>query len=251
VCQRRDYRVCGGHLRVSSFAECNGRLYAAIGQQIYERIDGAQPHWRLVYTNRYPGHSETGLRGLTAIARPTGHDEVLLATVEGNAARLVRVDPRDGSEATEFDLANLLGAASGMQASYVIAAYNNMTKTRDPGGGEALLIGLEAFVPANEPIAAGHNVVNVGYGRLEILGAACSRTLRPPSDRRTVRAAAGGDAVDPGFTVSSRKGRTVFFRLRCKQGAGSQHRLDLPVDDRRSDRCCAVVIGPSLGAHRE
>jgi len=34
-----------GHLRVSSFAECNGRLYAAVGQQIYERIDGAEPHW--------------------------------------------------------------------------------------------------------------------------------------------------------------------------------------------------------------
>jgi hypothetical protein len=44
-----------GHLRVSSFAECNGRLYAAVGQQIYERIDGAEPHWRLLYTNRYPG----------------------------------------------------------------------------------------------------------------------------------------------------------------------------------------------------
>ena len=68
-----------GHLRVSSFAECNGRLYAAIGQQIYERIDGAEPHWRLVYANRYPGRSETGLRGLTAIASPSGQGQVLLA----------------------------------------------------------------------------------------------------------------------------------------------------------------------------
>ena len=45
-----------GYLRVSSFAECNGQLYTAIGQHIYERIDGAEPHWRLVYTNAYPGH---------------------------------------------------------------------------------------------------------------------------------------------------------------------------------------------------
>jgi hypothetical protein len=32
-----------GRLRVSSFAECNGRLYAAIGQQIYERKDVSGP----------------------------------------------------------------------------------------------------------------------------------------------------------------------------------------------------------------
>src|SRR5215472_17785471 len=91
-----------GYLRVSSFAECNGRLYAAVGQQIHERIDGAEPRWRLVYTNRYPGRSETGLRGLTTIVNPFGPGEVLLAAVEGSAARLVRVDPRDGSEATEL-----------------------------------------------------------------------------------------------------------------------------------------------------
>jgi len=93
-----------GYLRVSSFAECNGQLYTAVGQHIYERTDGAEPHWRLVYTNAYPGHSETGLRGLTAIPDPSGHGEVLLAAVEGSAARIVRVNPRDGSEATELDL---------------------------------------------------------------------------------------------------------------------------------------------------
>ena len=34
-----------------------------------------------------------------------------------------------------------------MPASYVIAAYNDMAKVRDPADGEALVIGLEAFVP--------------------------------------------------------------------------------------------------------
>jgi len=34
---------------------------------------------------------------------------LLLATVEGSAARLVLVDPRDGSEVTELDLADFLG----------------------------------------------------------------------------------------------------------------------------------------------
>ena len=182
-------------LRVSSFAECNGRLYAAVGQQIYERVDGAQPQWRLVYTNHYPGHSETGLRGLTAIPNPSGGGEVLLAAVEGSSARLVRVDPRDGGDATELDLANFLGNAWGMPAGYVIAAYNDMTKTRDPGGGDALLIGLEAFVPPNAPIAAGHNVVNVGYGRLDAGGWYLVRHTAGRYDLRQIGAPSGWPLV--------------------------------------------------------
>ena len=181
-----------GHLRVSSFAECNGRLYATVGQHIYERIDGADPHWRLLYTNPYSGHSETGLRGLTAIAGPSGRDQLLLAAVEGNAARLIRVDPRDGSEVTELDLADFLGTAWGMRTSYVIAAYNDMAKTRDPNGGEDLLIGLEAFVPASAPIAAGHNMVNVGYGRLEAGG---WYLVRHPSGHYDLRQIAAGSGL--------------------------------------------------------
>jgi hypothetical protein len=49
-----------GHLRVSSFAECNRRLYTAVGQQIYERIDGAEPHWRQVYANPIPAIPKSG-----------------------------------------------------------------------------------------------------------------------------------------------------------------------------------------------
>ena len=109
------------------------------------------------------------MRGLTAIPSPSGHDELLLTTVEGSAARLVLVDPRDGSEVTELDLADFLGQRWEMRAGYVIAAYNAMAKVREPGG-EALLIGLEAFIPPNTPIAAGHNVVNVGYSLLEAGG---------------------------------------------------------------------------------
>lgn len=90
--------------------------------------------------------------------------------MEGNAARIVRVDPRDGSEATELELADFLGRRWGMPASYAIAAYNDMAKVRDPDGGEALLIGIEAFIPLRAPIAAGHQVVDVGYGRLEAGG---------------------------------------------------------------------------------
>jgi len=180
-----------GYLRVSSFAECNGQLYTAVGQHIYERTDGAEPHWRLVYTNAYPGHSETGLRGLTAIPDPSGHGEVLLAAVEGSAARIVRVNPRDGSEATELDLPDFLRQHWGMSASYVIAGYNNMAKVRDPAGGEALLIGIEAFVPAQAQIAAGHDLVSVGYGRLEAGGWYLVRRSNGHYDLRQITAGPG------------------------------------------------------------
>lgn len=154
-----------GRLRVSSFAEANGRLYAAVGQQIYERIDGAAPRWRLVFTNPHPGRSETGFRGLTTIPA-TGGGQALLAAVEGDAARLVRIDPAKGEGTTELDLKGFLTQQWGMRASYVIPAYNDMTAVHDPAG-DALLIGLMAFVPRNEAATPGHSLVEVGYGQVE------------------------------------------------------------------------------------
>lgn len=159
-----------GRLRVSSFAECNGRLYAAVGQQIYERIDGAAPHWRLVYTNPHPRRSETGLRGLTAVPSPSGSREVLLTAVEGNAATVIRVDPEDGSEAIDLDLETFLSDHWQTRASYVIAAYNDMAKIHDDQRGDLLLISLEAFIPPRAPAPSGHSVVDVGYGRLDAGG---------------------------------------------------------------------------------
>ena len=156
-----------GRLRISSFAECNGRLYAAVGQQIYERVDGAEPRWRLIYSNPRPGRSETGLRGLTAIPDPSGEGQTLIAAVEGSAARIVRVDPRDGGEVTDLDLQDFLGRAWGMRVGYVIAAYNDMASVHDSDGRDTLLIGVEAFIPPRAALAKGHAVVDVGYGRLE------------------------------------------------------------------------------------
>ena len=156
-----------GRLRVSSFAECNGRLYAAIGQQIYERVDGVAPHWRLVYTNSHPGRSETGLRGLTAVPAPSANGELLLGAVEGDPARIIRVDPKDGSEAIELDLKMFLGNKWQTQAGYIIAAYNDMRRIRNNQGEELLFIGLEVFISPRAPVPGGHRVVDVGYGRLD------------------------------------------------------------------------------------
>ena len=40
---------------------------------------------------------------------PSGQGKVLLAAVEGSAARIVRVDPRDGGEVTKLDLPDFVG----------------------------------------------------------------------------------------------------------------------------------------------
>ncbi len=205
-----------GRLRVSSFAECNGRLYAVVGQQIYERSYGPEPHWRLVYTNPHPGRSETGLRGLTAVPNPPGSGEVLLAAVEGDAARIVRVDPKDGSEATELDLESFLSTAWQTRVSYVIAAYNDMAKIRDPQRGDLLLMGLEAFIPARSPVSSGHSVVDVGYGRLD---AGAWFLARYPGGRYELRQIVGSPATGQALVATRtiraspfpNDGGTIYF----------------------------------------
>jgi hypothetical protein len=142
-------------LRVTSFAICNSALYAAVGQQIYRRFDGASPRWELFYTNPRPGYSETGLRGLTAIANPKGPGQVLLVAVEGYASRVVRIDPASGEEATELDVVAYLNRAWATKVSYVIAAYNDM-----PVVDGRLLIGIETFIPEASPVPTGHARVN-------------------------------------------------------------------------------------------
>lgn len=143
-------------LRVASFAECNGILYATVGQQIYRRLDGAPPRWELFYTNPRPGYSETGLRGLTAVPNPSGSGQVLLVAVEGNAARIIRIDPASGGETTELDIPAFLNGAWTTKVGYVIAAYNDMTVVSTSRGAANILIGIEAFLPAASPVPDGH-----------------------------------------------------------------------------------------------
>ena len=130
----------------------------------------ARLHWRLVYTNPQPHHSETGLRGLTTVPSPSGNGEVLIAAVEGDAARIVRIDPNDGSDATELDLATFLSRQWQTRATYIIAAYNDMTRLHDNRRGDLLLIGFEAFISPGAPVPSGHRIVDVGYGRLDAGG---------------------------------------------------------------------------------
>jgi hypothetical protein len=152
-----------GRLRISSFAEALGHLYAAIGQQVWARQDGATPRWTLLYTNPDPRYSQTGLRGLTALSEP-GRGPVLLAAAEGNAARIIRISPITGNETTDLDLTRFLDTAWGTRVSYVIAAYNDMTRAPWGFADGDLAIGLEAFIPPASPRPPNHTVLPVING---------------------------------------------------------------------------------------
>jgi hypothetical protein len=216
--------------RVMNFAECNGVLYATVGQQIWRRLDGPAPRWELVYTNRRPGHSESGLRGLAAIPSPTGAGQVLLAAVEGTEARLLRIDPSTGRDETELELQAFLGRTWRTTVSYVIAAYNDMTVL---GDGQ-VLIGIETFLPASSPVPAGHArvdgldgggwyLVRRGAGRYDLrrIGASHPTTGRPLIATRTIAASPFAQAPDllyfAGYDANKKVAHDTAWILRAER----------------------------------
>lgn len=160
-----DYPGLTRGLRVSSFAEAGGRLFAAFGQQVWVREDGPTPLWVHLYTNPNPHFGETGMRGLTAVMEPGGR-EFLLAAVEGMQSRIVRIDPVTGADTTDLDLGQMLDTAWSTRVTYVIAAYNDMVKGAHSSAGDDLLIGLEAYIPPKSPRPPGHTVLDL-HGGLE------------------------------------------------------------------------------------
>jgi hypothetical protein len=142
----------GGAGRVSSFAEANGKLYAAVYGTILQRIDGANPAWKKVYETTINLPKVTGLRGLTAIANPIGPGEVLLAGVEDNPARVYRIDPHNSDGAgmyastLELEVSSFVGSILGTPVTYAGIAYNDTIAYPDPGGKcAARLLGIETI----------------------------------------------------------------------------------------------------------
>jgi hypothetical protein len=127
--------------RPMSFAECGGTLYVSIKPDLYRRIDGERPRWEKVYTIPVPLIvPSSGLRGLTTVPRPSGDGEVLLAALEGDRCRLVRIDPEDDfRETVELEVLDFLGAHWGERPTYGVVAYDDFTPVTDPGSGRTLL----------------------------------------------------------------------------------------------------------------
>ncbi len=141
--------------RVSSFAECNGKLYAAVYDAIYERSDGTSPTWKKVFETTIHGWestSVTGLRGLTSIANPSGTGEVLLASVEDNPSRIYRIDPHEIEASGRYkatldlDVSAFLTQALGTEANYAGIAYNDTTEY-SARRCSYRLIGIEVITP--------------------------------------------------------------------------------------------------------
>ncbi len=130
------------HARPMGFAECEGRLYVSIKQDIYRRIDGETAAWERVYTLRVPLVAiSSGLRGLTVVPRGTGVGQVLLAALEGDFCRVLRIDPQDNfRETIELDVLDFLRVCWGSRPAYGIVAYDDFTSVVDPSTGEGLLI---------------------------------------------------------------------------------------------------------------
>jgi len=146
-------------IRVMSF--CKGTnasggtsLFATVGIQVWERIDGANPTWQLVWTKpTVAGEvSQSGLRGIT----PSGGD--LLVFPEGTDWSVVQLNPASGFAPTwQYNLQNLQDQlGTGFGVDYVIGPYNNMASV-EIGSTWYGLIGLGIWVtsyPSGTPVYA-------------------------------------------------------------------------------------------------
>jgi hypothetical protein len=148
--------------RITSFAACGGKLYAAIYDAIAVRTDGTNPSWRTL--SQYSGPPlyplSSGFRGLTCVPKLNGKGSMLIAALEGPGD--IYDIPLDGSQPTiELHTSNYLSSQLGTrvgsrseasnkpESGPVCAAFNNMTVYPQSGSTSCpdLLIGLVAYTP--------------------------------------------------------------------------------------------------------
>ncbi len=145
-------------LRVLGMAECNGKLYASVNGYVLEREDGPSPSWRVVAEVQLKTAVSEGLRGLTAIANPSGNGEVLMAAAEDSPAIVYMIDPSvpsgDGYAVTvDQNISALITPyVSAPPVTYAVVAYNHMTVLPDATDSAcpSLLLGMEVRTP-NDP----------------------------------------------------------------------------------------------------
>ena len=173
--------------RVMSFAECDGKFYATVGWEIYQRQDGPSPSWRKVYSfgENLPFNGSGGLRGLTAIDDRSGQGQQLLVVAEGQEGQILRISPRDGFRAvTELDINDALTKVWGTPVIAGIVAYNDMTLYPDPGDScPSLLIGgYDAKTPYASNAIGGNNKAPGAYYLIrDCQGHYVSREIFDPS----------------------------------------------------------------------
>jgi len=134
-------------IRPMSFAEANGQIYASVGVSVYRRKDGPAPVWERVYSDNTPEHWELGgIRGLTAVASPSGAGESLLFS---HTDRIIRIDPNNDHQVTvELEIRQLLEKSWGAAVKgSIIAAYSDMLPLKDPATGHTVhIMGVEGRI---------------------------------------------------------------------------------------------------------
>jgi poly(A) polymerase len=172
--------------RIMSFAECDGKLYATVGWEIYERQDGSSPSWRRVYSfgENLPFNGSGGLRGLTTINDPAGRGQVLLVVAEGAQGQILRINPHEGFRAVaELNVNDALSKVWGTPVIAGIVAYNDMTVYPDPSNScPSLLIGgFDAKTPyASNVIGANNKATGAYYLIRDCQGRYVSREIFDP-----------------------------------------------------------------------
>jgi hypothetical protein len=180
---RNNIESNGG--RITSFAECRGRLYAA-GDAIYERQDGSPPSWRPIFAlpRREAGGNERGFSGLACAKGPSG-TPALFAAFQGAASDIVRIDlgPRGANGAVELDAPAFLSGVLHTAVPTMIVAYNDMTvyRTSDPAC-PSLLMGFSVHTP-NEPVtfATTHKYTGAGFLVRDCKGRYTAQWVKDPA----------------------------------------------------------------------
>ena len=154
-------------LRVMSFcpgADGSGKacLYATVGMEVYQRVDGVYPVWQKVWTKPLQPNenSQSGLRGMTAY----GGNYLVFA--EGTDWSVLQLSPGTWSETKLYGISNLSAALGpGFGAGYAIGAYNSMAMV-SVGAVWYGLIGLSINCykyPAGTPIYWGGTAGNAPW----------------------------------------------------------------------------------------
>lgn len=153
--------------RVTSLAECGGKLYAA-GNGIYQRQDGAQPAWTMVFTlpRRQEGGNARGFSGLTCATGPS-QQPALFAGFQGAGAGVARIDldPSGAEGVVELDATKFLTEQLHTKVRTAIVAYNDMTLYPSPDTKcPKLLMGFSAQTPeAAETFATTHKYTGAAF----------------------------------------------------------------------------------------
>ena len=144
--------------RPLGIVQANGSLLVSVGGVIYRRVDGPKARYVEILNLGEDVNTDVGgIRGLTAIANPSGEGESLLFLWAPNgrsAGQIKRLDP-DGlggyTVHDEVKLRDLMHEKLGVEVGFVLGAHSEMYPIIHPVTSETLhLIGFQGILRGKE-----------------------------------------------------------------------------------------------------